>query len=232
MPFNEKVKREAFIACGRCCCICHKFCGNNMEVHHIRPQAEGGEDTFENAIPLCFDCHAEVGQYNPNHPKGNRFTQEELRGHRDNWYRQVKQGTVNAEWKLPRITLEQENHKDITLVRVQSGKQLLRHINGSMGWAFDHDEPKTAEEAKIIGDFIQLIGEFGDAWEIMSPGEQIQYGFSLNDRIADLEKHGFYLFCGTENRILKGGKFSPESFPIFQVRIVRKDSKEIISLKE
>lgn len=34
-----------------------------MGVHHIRPHADGGQDTFENAIPLYFDHHAEVGQY-------------------------------------------------------------------------------------------------------------------------------------------------------------------------
>lgn len=62
MAFSKEVKVQAMVACGRCCCICHKFCGNNMEVYHIKPHADGGQDTFENAIPLCFDCHAEVGQ--------------------------------------------------------------------------------------------------------------------------------------------------------------------------
>ena len=46
MPFNEKTKEDAMIACGRHCCICHKFCGNKMEVHHITPQKDDGEDTF------------------------------------------------------------------------------------------------------------------------------------------------------------------------------------------
>ena len=86
MPFSEKVKEDAMIACGRHCCICDKFCGNKMEVHHIIPQKDGGEDTFENAIPLCFDCHAEVGSYNIKHPKGVKFSQSELKRHRDKCY--------------------------------------------------------------------------------------------------------------------------------------------------
>ena len=61
-----------------------------MEVHHIRPHADGGQDTFENAIPLCFDCHAEVGQYDSRHPKGVRFTEKELIQHRNNWYQKIK----------------------------------------------------------------------------------------------------------------------------------------------
>lgn len=90
MPFSQEVKIKAMVACGRCCAICHKFCGNNMEVHHIKAQAEGGSDEYENAIPLCFDCHAEVRQYDPKHPKGIRFTEQELRQHRDNWYKKVE----------------------------------------------------------------------------------------------------------------------------------------------
>lgn len=39
MAFSEDVKTKAMISCGRYCCICHKFCGNNMEVHHIKAQA-------------------------------------------------------------------------------------------------------------------------------------------------------------------------------------------------
>ena len=77
------------VACGRRCCICHKFCGNNMDVHHIRARADGGTDTYDNAIPLCFDCHAEVRQYDPKHPKGIRFTEKELIQHRDNWYKTI-----------------------------------------------------------------------------------------------------------------------------------------------
>jgi hypothetical protein len=57
-----------------------------MEIHHIVPEAEGGEDSEENGIPLCFDCHAEVPAYNPKHPKGRRFTSSELRKHRSQWF--------------------------------------------------------------------------------------------------------------------------------------------------
>jgi hypothetical protein len=42
-------------------------------------------DSIENAIPVCFECHAEIGLYNPKHPRGRRFSPEELRLHRDQW---------------------------------------------------------------------------------------------------------------------------------------------------
>lgn len=93
LGFPQEVSDAALIACGRRCCICHIFCGTKMELHHIKQAADGGEDTFENCIPLCFNCHSEMGKADPKHPKGKRYTEDELRGHRDNWYEKVKNGS-------------------------------------------------------------------------------------------------------------------------------------------
>ncbi len=67
-----------------------------MELHHIAQIADGGADTFENAVPLCFDCHAEVKSFNPHHPKGSKITENELRKHRDSWYANVAKPTSYA----------------------------------------------------------------------------------------------------------------------------------------
>jgi hypothetical protein len=90
MPFSESVAEKALLDCSRCCCICHKFCGFKIELHHIIQKAEGGLDDYDNCIPLCFDCHAEVKAYNPKHPKGRKYTNSELRQHRNRWYEKVK----------------------------------------------------------------------------------------------------------------------------------------------
>jgi hypothetical protein len=39
-----------------------------MEIDHIVQRADGGQNAMENAIALCFDCHAEAHAYNPRHP--------------------------------------------------------------------------------------------------------------------------------------------------------------------
>ena len=44
MSFPESVEVAALAACERCCCICHKFCGTKIELHHIKQKADGGED--------------------------------------------------------------------------------------------------------------------------------------------------------------------------------------------
>lgn len=76
-------------ACGRHCCICHRFCGVKLESHHIVHESENGPDAFENCIPVCFDCHADMKSYDFKHPKGTKYTPDELRQHRDRWYEKI-----------------------------------------------------------------------------------------------------------------------------------------------
>ena len=90
MAFPGSIAEKALLDCSRCCCICHKFCGFKIELHHIIQKAQGGSDTYENCIPLCLDCHAEVKAYDPKHPKGRRYTESELGQHRDRWYKKVR----------------------------------------------------------------------------------------------------------------------------------------------
>lgn len=61
-----------------------------MECHHIVPESKGGTNTFENCIPLCFDHHAEVEHYNSEHPRGTKYSVNELKQLRDAWYEQIK----------------------------------------------------------------------------------------------------------------------------------------------
>lgn len=50
-----------------------------MKLRHIRQKADSGNDTEENCIPLCFNCHAEVKSYNFTHPKGLKYSEQELK---------------------------------------------------------------------------------------------------------------------------------------------------------
>lgn len=87
MAFPRDEVSKLLAECHRRCCICHRFCGVKMETDHINPKAkdDGGSDSIENAIPVCFECHAEIHSYNPKHPRGRKFTPEELRHHKKQW---------------------------------------------------------------------------------------------------------------------------------------------------
>lgn len=94
MPFSPGVRKEALIASARHCCICHRYKGVKVEVHHVVPESEGGSNDIENAIVLCFDCHADAGHYNPNHPRGTKMSPEELREAKDSWQMMVKSNRI------------------------------------------------------------------------------------------------------------------------------------------
>jgi hypothetical protein len=70
--FPEKAATDLIVRCHRRCCICHRFCGVKLELDHMTPAGEGGSDEIENAIPVCFECHAEIHSYNDKHPRGRR----------------------------------------------------------------------------------------------------------------------------------------------------------------
>lgn len=94
MGFPQKVKNQIFVDTARHCCVCHRYKGVKVEVHHIKQQALGGENTYENAISLCFDCHCDAGHYNPMHPRGTKFSPSELKKAKQNWIELVKKNNI------------------------------------------------------------------------------------------------------------------------------------------
>jgi hypothetical protein len=124
MSFPQAVKEKAMLACERHCCICREAKWTKIECHHIVPEADGGPNTFDNCIPLCFDCHAEVGGYNLRHPRGTRYTAGELQKLRDRWYEEIKnRRTLRA--------LETQGSKQIELESFEKARRLAEDPSDS-----------------------------------------------------------------------------------------------------
>jgi len=94
MGFTPKIKEDILVASARHCCVCHRYKGVKIEIHHIIPKEQGGEDTFENAIPVCFDCHSDAGHYFAKHPKGTKFSIKELKKHKESWFKIVEKNSI------------------------------------------------------------------------------------------------------------------------------------------
>ncbi len=97
MPFSNKIREDVLVKSQRHCCICHRFTGTRIEVHHIVPESQGGPNTIDNAIALCFNCHAEAGHYNPQHPRGLKYSPSELTKHRDRWWLACEKNSQNGQ---------------------------------------------------------------------------------------------------------------------------------------
>lgn len=94
MPSLEKNRNEVLKKCKRHCALCERYMGLKIEIHHIVQKTDGGSDDVDNLIPLCFDCHQEVGSYNPKHPKGSKYTIDELKARRNDVYNRVAKGEL------------------------------------------------------------------------------------------------------------------------------------------
>lgn len=94
MGFSTKDRDEAMVRSARRCCVCRRYNGVGVEVHHIVQPKDGGPDTLDNAIVLCFDCHMAAGHYNADHPRGTKFKPSELRRLRDDWIQRVRDSGI------------------------------------------------------------------------------------------------------------------------------------------
>lgn len=81
--FSRSVKIKCLLWSDRHCCLCGRQCGLDIEIAHID---EKGSAELENAIPLCYDCHAKIGHYRNEHPKGNKYQPDELTSRREQVY--------------------------------------------------------------------------------------------------------------------------------------------------
>jgi hypothetical protein len=82
--FSNADKIKILLWCDRHCCLCGKACGVDIEVAHI----DGASGDIDNAIPLCYDCHAKIGHYNTGQPRGTKYKFDELKTRREQIYEQ------------------------------------------------------------------------------------------------------------------------------------------------
>src|SRR5664279_3673055 len=111
MPFPDSVRKESLVRSHRHCCVCHNFSGRDVNVHHIILESDGGPNTLDNAIVLCLRCHYEAGHYNPKHPLGTKYSPEELRRHRDQWWELCK---INP------VVISNSSCEDIPSLRIKA----------------------------------------------------------------------------------------------------------------
>jgi len=148
--FTSDTKRKVLLWSDRHCCLCGKECGVNIEIVHLE---DNSNNTVDNAMPLCFDCHAMIGHYNTSHPKGNKYKPEELKQKREAVYDQYTSHLVPmVQLQVPRIIksnniavthlVNQSNDKVATFtveISVYVGKDYkglvnARYYNGDIMW--------------------------------------------------------------------------------------------------
>jgi len=143
--FDADTKERMFIQGHRICCLCYKQCGSNIEAAHI--EAAGGDD-FENGIPVCLDCHQEIGAYDDKHPKGNKFRPNELRSRRDLVYDLVQRGEIaKAVVSFQHIAVAPGTKGFLVPILPSPGESIITQddVLGLFRRIPDFDDPKICE---------------------------------------------------------------------------------------
>lgn len=107
MGIPQATADEILVRCARHCCVCRRFRPLLLQVHHIRERSQEGSDDADNLIATCISCHAEV---HAETRLTRRFTETELRKHRDDVYRLVSEG------KLPSADNHDQRIDELTAI--------------------------------------------------------------------------------------------------------------------
>lgn len=148
MPFSPKIKEDALVKSRRRCCVCQEFAGRNVNVHHIVPEADGGINELDNAIVLCFRCHAEAGHYNLRHPLGTKYSPTELRRHRDEWWSNYKSDDPGLQPENYARPAESVPREELGNVEKEIGTLWSNYLNLLAQSEFVRFEGKLLAEAK------------------------------------------------------------------------------------
>ncbi|MCL5114078.1 MAG: HNH endonuclease [Patescibacteria group bacterium] len=135
MAFNQqiidKVKEKAAFRCCRCQEI-------GIEAHHILPQKDKGPDTFENAAPLCPNCHSYFGD--------NPIKRKEITQMRDWWYKVAERRYLTADVNYGLLN---EINSKVEAITTNQDKALVDLKETLKKVAFDTIDQMTAGTARV-----------------------------------------------------------------------------------
>ncbi|MEX1063757.1 MAG: hypothetical protein WD898_04090 [Candidatus Paceibacterota bacterium] len=176
--FKEDVKIKCFLWCDRHCCLCKKNCGPDIELAHIDQKINGEKiNDIDNAVPLCYDCHAKVGHYNTEHPRGNKYKPKELKARREQVYEGFTRHLVPIiDFRITQILLNEQLRKfpDVGFQISHMERSLPVHVLTSV------DIFQKGKKVYNPG------GHYAkrQSWK-MNPGFKTQGHFQIPDRIVN-----------------------------------------------
>jgi DNA-binding HxlR family transcriptional regulator len=199
---------------------CHIISGKKDGPRHSSVIEDDKIDSCENLILLCRIHHKQVDDQHLT------YTSEILRQIKDNHEKWVSQKLTDED-KLPKVRVKRikENIPQF-LKRLTTGKEILDIVIGAHSYSYDNDELLNEAEVKAVREFLDLINDWGDMGNELSPGDRVEAAFNLTQQIEELEKLGFWVFGANEKQLLvANGENSSWTMAIINVK--RQTNKEI-----
>lgn len=116
------------------------------------------------------------------------------------------------------------------LIRLTSGREVMKVVGGSSAFSFEHDEPRSQAEEGLLASFLREAQDWGELYSDLEAGDRVKAAFRMSERLRELEEAGFWVFGGREVQRLEGGISAPSSFPVAILRVARTTAPEIICM--
>jgi len=248
MPISDKTRKILWGRSGNRCAICkHELIVNatqedsesvvGEECHIVSSKLHGPRhdssypkdkfDLYENLILLCRIHHKMIDD------QAETYSPDILRQMKSNhevWVTK-KLSDKPPSPKPLKVRRVKQNIPDY-LSRLTTGKQVLDLVVGAFAFSMDNDELQSESEVAVVGDFLQTVRDWGDIGDVLEPTDRVNTAFNLTKSLQELEATGFYVFGAREVQLLEGGnQTEPSNYPVSIIKVLRKNSKEIIHAK-
>jgi hypothetical protein len=203
---------------------CHVVSGKGQGPRYDPDYSVERLDEPENLILLCRIHHKMVDDQYETYVAD---VLSKLKVNHEKWV----SSTLSGGSQIPPVRIRRVRENiPYFLVRLVSGRDIMAVVGGAYQSSFDHDEPRSAEEADLLGLFLQEVQDCAEFWNDTEAGERVKATFGLSERIRELENAGFWVFGTREIRRIEGGVGSPSPWPIAILKVVRCNSEEINTL--
>lgn len=123
--------------------------------------------------------------------------------------------------------------KDADLLpRLASGGDLTRTMMNNELFHFEHGQLQNNQQADLIGGFIQEIKDWSDIWSDIEEIGRARAEVAFNERIEELDSHGFWVFGITRKEKLRfQSDEEPSLWNVGHLFIVRKNNPSLLKHK-
>ena len=201
---------------------CHIVSGVSGGPRYDPDFADEKVDDYSNLLLLCKVHHKLIDDQELEYT-ASRLTK--LKASHEKWVSE-QLGSSGSRTR-PLQTRQVSQNTPEFLQRIRSGKELLAIVTNACAYAPHYDDLRNETEDELVASFLQDTQDWGELG-LQSVSDRMPAARSLDERIRELERAGFWVFGCREQQILEGGTGPETDWPVAHVRVLRNSNPEII----
>jgi len=179
-------------------------------------------DSYKNLILLCRIHHKQIDDQHTTYAKE---ILKKIKENHEKWVSKQldKEPKISPEMRIKRV------HQNIPkyLKRITSGKEIFNIVDSAETFQFDNDELSSEEEIKIIGEFLDIVKDWGDIGPELEHSSRVEINYRLTNLIKELDDAGFWVFGAREKQILVANE-QESDWSMCIVQVTRKSNSQIL----